>query len=445
MSRVSRWILVGLVILLARPPLAGTQGSDPQGVAQAVVDNLLAGNFEAATKDFDSTMLAALPASTLETTWNAVVGQVGAFQKQLGTQTQQVGGYTVVVITLQFERATLDAQISVDTSGQVAGFYIKPGASTAPSTYEPPAYADLNAFEEQDVVLNKGSEWELPGTLTVPKGDGPFPAVVLVQGSGPNDRDETIGPNKPFRDLAWGLASQGIAVLRYDKRTLVYGQKIAALDSFTVNDETVDDAVAAVELLRQTAKIDPARVFVLGHSLGGYLAPRIAQRDPAIAGIIILAGNTRSLEDLVLEQTRYLLSLDGSLSEADQQQIDALEKAVEATRHAQPGDDPSTLLFNAPPAYWIDLNAYNPVAVAQQLTQPMLILQGERDYQVTMADFQGWKDGLGGRDTVTFKSYPDLNHLFISGKGPSSPAEYQTPGHVAGQVIDDIAGWVQAH
>jgi dienelactone hydrolase len=445
MSRVSRWILVGLVMLLARPPLAGAQGSDPQGVAQAVVDNLLAGNFEAATKDFDSTMLAALPASTLETTWNAVVGQVGAFQKQLGTQTQQVGGYTVVVITLQFERATLDAQISVDTSGQVAGFYIKPGASTPSTAYEPPAYADLNAFEEQDVALNKGSEWELPGTLTVPKGDGPFPAVVLVQGSGPNDRDETIGPNKPFRDLAWGLASQGIAVLRYDKRTLVYGQKIAALNSFTVNDETVDDAVAAVELLRQTAKIDPARVFVLGHSLGGYLAPRIAQRDPAIAGIIILAGNTRPLEDLVLEQTRYLLSLDGSLSETDQQQIDALEKAVEATRHAQPGDDPSTLLFNAPPAYWIDLNAYDPVAVAQQLTQPMLILQGERDYQVTMVDFQGWKDGLGGRDNVTFKSYPDLNHLFMSGEGPGSPAEYQTAGHVAGQVIDDIASWVQAH
>lgn len=437
--------MVGLVLLLARLPLAGAQGIDPQAVAQAVVDSLIAGDFEAATKDFDSAMQAALPASTLETTWNAVVGQMGAFQQQLDTQTQQVKGHTVVVIALQFERGVLDAQISVDASGKVAGFYLKPGASTPPSAYEPPAYADPNAFEEQDIVLNKGSAWELPGTLTLPKGDGPFPAVVLVQGSGPNDRDETIGANKPFRDLAWGLASQGIAVLRHDKRTLVYGQKMVALDSFTVNDETVDDAVAAVELLRQTAKIDPARVFVLGHSLGGYLAPRIASRDSQIAGIIILAGNTRSLEDLVLEQTQYLLSLDGSLSEADQQQIATVEKAVEATRHAQPGDDPSTLLFNAPPAYWIDLNTYHPVAVAQQLTQPMLILQGERDYQVTMIDFQGWKDGLGGRDTVTLKSYPDLNHLFMSGEGPDSPAEYQTPGHVAGQVIDDIASWVQTY
>jgi fermentation-respiration switch protein FrsA (DUF1100 family) len=118
---------------------------------------------------------------------------------------------------------------------------------------------------------------------------------------------------------------------------------------------------------------------------------------------------------------------------------------VDATKQAKPGDDPSTLLFNAPPAYWIDLNAYNPIVVAQKLTQPMLILQGERDYQVTMIDFQGWKDGLAGRDNVTFKSYEDLNHLFLSGEGPSSPAEYQTPGHVAGQVISDIADWIQAH
>jgi len=432
-----------VLIFQVGSPLVGAQ-NDPQAVAQAVVDNLIAGDFEAATKDFDSAMQAALPASALEKTWNAIVGQAGAFQKQLGIQSQQVKGYTVVVIALQFERATLDAQISVDASGKVAGFYIKPGASAAPPAYEPPAYVDLNAFKEQDIVLNKGSEWELPGTLALPAGDGPFPAVVLVHGSGPHDRDETIGPNKPFRDLAWGLASNGIAVLRYDKRTQVYGQKMAALGNFTVNDETVDDAVAAVALLRQTAKIDPRRVFVAGHSLGGYLAPRIAQRAPDIAGIVILAGNTRSLEDLTLEQTQYLLSLDGSLSEDDQKQIAAVEQAVQATRRVQPSDDPSTLLFNAPPSYWIDLNAYEPVAVAQQLTLPMLILQGERDYQVTMVDFQGWQDGLGGRDNVTFKSYPNLNHLFMSGEGPGSPADYETPGHVADQVIADITAWIYA-
>jgi dienelactone hydrolase len=445
MSRVSRWIMIGLALLLVGIPPAGAQGSDPQAVAQAVVDDVIAGNFEAATRDFDTTMQSALPASTLEANWNAIIGQVGAFQKQLATQTEKVSGYTVVVIALQFERAVLDVQISVDSSGKVAGFYIKPGTGAAPPPYQPPAYVDLNAFKEQDIVLNKGSEWELPGTLTLPVGDGPFPAVVLVQGSGPSDRDETIGPNKPFRDLAWGLASRGIAVLRYDKRTFVYAQKMAALTSYTVNDETVDDAVAAVALFQQTATVDPGRVFVLGHSMGGYLAPRIASRVPQVAGIVILAGNTRPLEDLYLEQTIYLLSLDGSLSEADQQQIAAVEKVVDATKQAKPGDDPSTLLFNAPPAYWIDLNAYNPIAVAQKLTQPMLILQGERDYQVTMVDFQRWKNGLAGRDNVAFKSYEDLNHLFMSGEGPSSPTEYQTPGHVAGQVISDIADWIQAH
>ncbi len=149
----------------------------------------------------------------------------------------------------------------------------------------------------------------------MPVGQGLFPAVVLVHGSGPQDRDETIGPNKPFRDLAWGLATYGIAVLRYEKRTRVYGQKLQQdkklLTSFTVYEETVDDAVSAVALLSQTPGIRPDRIFVLGHSQGGMTIPRVAQKDKQAAGFIIMAGLTRPLEDAILKQNRYLLSISG--------------------------------------------------------------------------------------------------------------------------------------
>src|SRR5205085_5456531 len=173
-------------------------------------------------------------------------------------------------------------------------------AKDAAADYKAPSYVNPESFTEKQVKVGKG-EWELPATLTIPKGDGPFPALVLVHGSGPHDRDETIGPNKPFRDLAEGLASRGVAVLRYDKRSLV-----SPLGIRTVNEEVVEDAKAAIELLSAEPRIDRRRIIVLGHSLGGTLAPRIAAEDPRTAGIVILAGAARPFEDLLVEQLRYL-------------------------------------------------------------------------------------------------------------------------------------------
>jgi hypothetical protein len=447
-EKLMRHTFLGLwlvfLLLIAPLPVLAQQADDPETIAQALVDNLISGDFEAAVAHFDATMLAALPADALEQTWNSIITQVGAYQEQLGTQTQQVEGYTIVVITLQFEQMAIDAQISIGETGEVAGLYFSPAATTPPPAWEPPDYADQTVFTELDVTLNEGTEWELPGTLTLPNGGGPFSAVVLVHGSGPNDRDESYGPNKTFRDLAWGLASKGVAVLRYEKRTRVYGQVMAAQPGLTVKEETIDDGLAAIDLLAGMEQIDPTQIFVLGHSLGGYLAPRIAAQTDKLAGVIILAGNTRPLEVLTLEQVEYLLSLDdGKLSEEDQAQLDALTAEVEALKDLDESTDPSTTFMGIPAPYWIDLQDYDPVAVAQEFDLPMLILQGERDYQVTMTDFEGWRTGLASRDNVTFSSYPDLNHLFLPGEGPkSTPDEYNVPGHVPEEVITDIVNWI---
>jgi len=448
MLRFTRWgrmVFASLIALAILPlPLTHGQESGPEAVAQAMVDNLIAEDYEAAIADFDETMASLMPVSVTQQTWESILAQVGAYQDQLAIQSQEVEEYTVVVITLQFERAVIDVQVSVNGSGKIGGLYFRPGQAPQPD-WEPPAYADPSAFTERDITLNAGTDWELPGTLTLPNGDGPFPAVALVHGSGPNDRDESIGPNKVFRDLAWGLASNGIAALRYDKHTRIHGQAMAGQPELTVQEETIDDALAAAALLRDTDGIDPQRVFVLGHSLGGYLAPRIAAQTDSLAGLILLAGNTRPLEVLTLEQVDYLLSLDGELSEDEQAQLEALAAEVEQLQTLDDTVDPSTTVLDIPAAYWLDLRGYDPVAVAQTLDIPMLILQGERDYQVTMVDFQGWQDGLAGHENVTFNSYPDLNHLFISGEGPSAPAEYEQPGHVAGAVLGDITSWILSH
>ena len=211
----------------------------------------------------------------------------------------------------------------------------------------------------------------------------------------------------------------------------------------TVKEETIDDAVAAVELLRQTPNIDPKRVFVLGHSLGGYLAPRIAQADDNLAGLIILAGATRPLEDVMLEQTQYILSLGNN--SAAQSQIDELKAQVDAVKALKPGDESKPPILGVPTAYWLDLQNYRPAELAKSMLKPMLILQGERDYQVTMEDFKIWQDALSSRSDVQFKTYVDLNHLFETGNGKSTPQEYQQGGSVAQSVIDDIAAWVKQH
>jgi fermentation-respiration switch protein FrsA (DUF1100 family) len=186
-------------------------------------------------------------------------------------------------------------------------------------------------------------------------------------------------------------------------------------------------------------------VFVAGHSLGGYLAPRIARADPNIAGMIIMAGATRPLEDMMVEQTRYVLESDGSLSAQDQLQMSQLQQQVEAVKALTGQSSSNDAILGAPVSYWIDLKDSRPADLARGLTIPLLIAQGERDYQVTLQDFQNWQDALAGQANVTLKSYPGLNHLFISGDGKSTPIEYQTPGNVAPAIIQDLANWIQQH
>jgi dienelactone hydrolase len=431
---MSSFVIV-ILLLVTNPQDA------PAAHAQAVIAGLQAREFARIESEFTDRVRAALPPGRLEATWTALQAQVGALKSCGAPAVTAQADLQVARASCEFERAKLEVQIVFDAAGKLAGLSFHPAASPV-APYTPPPYAAPSAFIASDVTIGTG-DWALPGTLTLPNGAGPFPAVVLVQGSGPNDRDETLGPNKPFADLAAGLASRGVAVLRYDKRSRVYGPKMAALPSLTVKEEVVEDAVLAASLLRATAKIDPARVYVLGHSLGGMLVPRIASADPKLAGAIVMAGPARPLERAIVEQIKYLANADGTVTPAEQSQIDETAKMAAAIEALTPEDAATrTRLFNAPASYWLDLKGYDPPAAAKTLKTPLLILQGERDYQVTMDEFARWKTALAGRSDVTFHSYPALNHLFLAGTGKSLPAEYDQPGHVAVEVVNDIACWI---
>jgi dienelactone hydrolase len=411
--------------------------------AKELVIALENGQYDESVKHFDETMTKLAPPEKMQEVWEMVIKQVGPLKEKKGVWTESIPKYDIVYVTCQFEKATLDIKVVFDKNKKIAGQFFVPPKSK--KEYTPPEYSDPEKFME--IELEVGVEgWLLPGTLSIPLGDGPFPALVLVHGSGPNDRDETLGPNKTFKDLAWGLASRNIAVLRYDKRTKVYGQKMIAQKDvkLTVYEETIQDALAAARQLRATERIDSRNVFILGHSLGGMLIPRIAKADSKNSGFIIMAGPTRPPEDHYIEQLEYIFHLDGKLADDEKSQLEKIKSNILKIKNLTAENAPNMTepFLGAGADYWLDLKGYNPAEAAKDIERPMLILQGGRDYQVTMEDFEGWKKALSAKDNADFNLYPAHNHLLIAGEGKCTPEEYQKSGHVDKMVIEDIATWI---
>jgi uncharacterized protein len=413
-------LFLALAILPATRCIADLDDTAVDQLFSALRDN----DFSAATAHFSPRMKAALSPAMLESAWSQTYAAQGPLLSWKTLDRQNLPGGDEVSVQLTFQSSTAISTLAVASqTGEIASLFFKLAHSNAPVTAAP--YAEQSRFHSEEVTVGG---YKLPGTLTIPNGSGPFPAAILVHGSGPNDRNETIGPNHPFADIADGLSSQGIAVLRFDKRTLMHTAMVA-----TVEDEVIDDAVAAVQLLRARPDVLGDRIFVIGHSLGALLAPEIAQKARPVAGIVLLAPSGRKLPQIIVQQVRFL-------GQASPSQLADLERqADELSAHKMP---PSETFLSAPASYYYDLDARDEVALARNLNLPILILHGGRDYQVIDQDIRHWQDGLKGDAKVKVETFPTLNHLFIAGTGKPGPAEYDTPGHVDGAVVGAIASFI---
>jgi alpha-beta hydrolase superfamily lysophospholipase len=443
MKFTTRWLssLILLVVPQAVPAQITAADSTRWGVpARNFIELIQKADFAGAAA-LTSPLLPAgtFSATRLQELWRAVNVQAGVLRTyRVGQIRSQGDSLHFVDFEATFERAGMVMRVVLDRSAKVAGFgFLQPGgAGAAPAL---PPYADTTRSRETTVSFGK-PDWRLEGTLTLPRSFERPPVLILVHGSGPNDRDETLGPNKPFRDLALGLAARGIAVFRYDKRTLTHRAKFTS-PTITLEDEVIDDALLAAAEMRRQPGVDSNRVYMLGHSLGGFLVPEISRRDGRLAGIILAAAPARPFADVLASQLAYLDSLARAAGDSIPTALGRARVQLDSLRNRGLAD--TVVVVGVPASYWYSLDRIDARRAVREQRSRVLLLQGGRDYQSTMEDFRLWQTAFTGSGMATFKSYPNLNHLFIAGSGRATPREYQLlRGFVAPEVIADIAAWM---
>ncbi len=402
-------------------------------VGEAVVRMLCAGRFGEAYEHFGTSLRALLSLENLTAAWHREIGPgatPGAAEVRDGVVAVPVPGRGATILMSVVRKKLSGLRIAHDVP-----------------PWQPPHYADSAAFDEEEIALETAAG-PVPGTVSVPRRTATrHPAVVLLSGGGPFDRDGTAGANKTMKDIAWGLATGGIVVLRFDKPSHLEAARGGNWADITPTVDYVPPAVAAVRALRARADVDPCRIFVLGHSMGGRYAPRVAAAEPAIAGVILLAADTQPMQRAAVRVARYLTAVAPESARAVLP--DPGELLVQAERVERADLSESTPAGELPlglaAGTWLDLREYDPVATALAARKPMFIAQGGRDYQVTVADdLAGWRQAFDGRGDVDIRVYESDDHMFFAGSGPSTPSDYEAPQHVDEAVVADIAAWVAA-
>ena len=299
---------------------------------------------------------------------------------------------------------------------------------------------------EEKVIVGNDTEYPLDGKLALPDDAGEcIPAVVLVHDQGPLNMDGKTKALTPLMDIAHALADKGIAVLRYDKRTLTYGRKMKKnLSDLTVKEETIEDAVLALKLLQADPRFEKA--FILGHGLGGMLAPRIDAEGGNCDGIIIAAGSPRKLRNIMLDQCEEaLLKYTGVMKQIAEKQAEEMSASLAAIDYMTDEEAKEAYAAGKTKAYYYkEMEAHPARRYLRDLNKPLFVFQGDMDFQFfSDVDYESYKRLLNAKPNVTFKLYHGLNHLFTTSCKTGTLRDYNVPGRVSGKVTADIAKWVR--
>lgn len=466
----ARYFCGGLLVLALLAPLLAAAPApaapDFSAIARQATLDLAAGHYAAVERHFDAQMKASLPAAQLAAFWSSLTAHLGAFQRITTVDSSVVNGvYHNENVGAAFAHKTLGLLWSTNPQGEIVGLFTvaPPSAQQRTAAASPPPYRSKNvAFSDGPV--------RLAGTLTLPDGVRDPPAVVLIAGSGPLDRNETMPWGfQPFRALADFLSRHGFAVLRYDKRGV--GQSTGDLATATTLD-FAHDAEAAAAFLRRQPELDRRAIGLIGHSEGGEIAPMVAARDPKIAFIVLMGGQGQNGAAILREQ--YALAAQArepATIPVDAQMIAkafALDKSGQSFASLRPletrlvslqlrahGLDSPRAMRAAETAAWRQMDTpwmrffltYNPASALERVHCPVLALAGSHDQQVPPGpNLAAIRAALTAGQNRNFKivELPGLNHLFQNSP-TGAVAEYRTlPPKLSPALYHTLLPWLRA-
>ena len=399
----------------------------------------------------------------------------GGFTGTMDSVDQGANGIPIEAVTLTGSKLKLDVKVvggsyeaSVSANGKSLSGIWTQGGQSFPLSFERSAAQALRRpqdpvkpypYQEQEVAYeNKTAGIRLAATLTIPKGKGPFPAVLLIPGSGPQDRNETVFGHHPFLVLADYLTRKGIVVLRADDRGV--GKSGGGMATSTTADFATD-AEAGLAYLKTRAEVNPRKMGLLGHSEGGVIAPMVAARNPDVAFIVMLAGPGVPGDQVIVEQVRMAARLSGASEDQantaagmERDLLDAVKQekdpaALEAKLKQKFGpaipDDQLKGLISPWYRYFV---TYDPAPALAQVKVPVLALNGEKDTQVSakinLPVIRKTLEASGNKDFEVVEM-PGLNHLFQTAKTGGVGEYEQIEETMSPAVLEKIAGWILKH
>lgn len=434
-----RW----LFLLFFLPALVAAQQSRPLQLTTYIGQQLLLRQLDSVQHTFSPGLQKKLTAEQLQLVWLGLFNQFGPLQSVGEASKTDNNSAIETVLPLRFERQEQRLLLRFDSLKRVTAFILQPASEAEnwryPSYGRPDSYREFSMKVVSDTI-------QLPAILTLPKNCKNCPVVLFVHGAGPNDKDESQGPNKMFKDLAVGLASRGIASLRYDKRSFSYGPELMEdLRRLNIQTETIDDAVNALTLLRKVLEIDTNRIFVFGHGIGGMLAPAIVQQaNMPVRALILAAAAAKPLAELVFEQYVHLASKTG-FSKEETRLLKAQERAKQKALDPKLSQNypQDSLPLALPATYWLSWQSYDVGTALWQINQPVLVLSGDADYQIPTETILHLKQKMMGREKLSYSNYPLLNHFLMPAAGNAGPEDYQRRNNVSEQVVVELEKWIR--
>lgn len=405
--------------------------SESLNLAKKVFKEFQNGHSDLFYKHASTELKKSLSREQLNSVFSSFEAQCGSYLKSENWFVASFNNQWLITSCLVFQNIEIKLEMTIGKDSIIYGLYFKPLAKKKNKLI-----SDDVSYREEKAIIKTG-KFSMDALMCYPSHRELFPCVILIPGSGPADMNETIYSNTPFLDIAHFLAKQGIASLRFNKRTFQCGSEMDP-NKITLNEEYVEDVLSAIELLKKNSNIDGKRIYLVGHSLGGMILPRILSKTSDVKGAVFMAANSSRLEDIILKQVLCLNSFPNDKVVELRSQVENVKKIIDGDFDPKVGTP-----LNLPFSYWKDLGLYKPIKMLNKVSIPMLFVNGGRDYQVPVEELLEWKRNLKNKENVSFKIYPTLSHIFMEGSEKPGPNDYIKKSVVSKDFLNDLSDWIK--